>query len=210
MAIRSTPKRTVAPTSDVVSLAEVKSWMKVDITDDDELIQSLIVAAQEAAELYLRKALITQTWTLTIDLGANSLNNSLGDGIYDLPVTALYGDMPNEIDLPYKPIQSITSVVTYNTSNESATYASTNYFVDTASGRLILNDTAVWPSSLRNRVSAVVTYVAGYTNASSIPQSIRTAIMMHIQRMYDERIMCDLPVACQSLLRQHREYTLNG
>ena len=204
--IRSTPTRTVAPSADSVSLSEMKSWMKVDIDDDDELIQSLIIAAQESAEKYLKRALVTQTWTLTIDSGQSSLANGLGDGFYELPVTALYADLPREYDLPYKPIQSISSVVTYDTSNASSTYSADNYFLDTANGRLVLNDTAVLPSSLRARASMVITYVAGYAKPSDIPQSVRTAIMMHVQRMYDERIVCDMPVGCMGLLRQHRIY----
>ncbi len=204
--IRSTPTLYTAPATEPVTRTEAKSWMKVDSTDDDTLIDNLIVAAREAAEKYLRRALITQTWTLTVDLPRSSACDDLPDGVYDLPVSVLFGELPREFELPYKPIISITSVVTYNTSNSSSTYSSSNYFLDTASGRLVLNNTAVWPSDLRDKAAVVITYTAGYGAASAVPQSIKHAIMMHIQTMYDSRIVCEMPQACMNLLRQHRVY----
>lgn len=205
--IRSTPTLVTAPATEPVTSAEAKAWMKVDSTDDDTLIGNLITAAREAAEKYTRRAFITQTWKLTVDLGGNSLDMALPDGLYELPVSALYGEIPREISLPYQPLQSITSVVSYSTSNVSSTYASTNYFADTANSRIVLNDGSVWPSDMRRKAGLVITYVSGYgTLASTVPQSIKHAIMMHIQKMYDERIVCDMPESCANLLRQYRIY----
>jgi len=206
MPIRSIPTLVSDPAGEPVTLAEVKAWLKIDGSDDDALLVSLIAAGRESAEKYLRRALITQTWKLTVDLPYSNWGRNLPEGTYDLPVNALCGDLPQEIDLPYPPLQSISSVVTYDTNNASSTYDSANYFADTASGRMVLNDTAVWPSNLRQRAALVITYIAGYGDASAIPESIKSAIKMHIQRMYDERILCDMPPACESLLRQHRIY----
>lgn len=193
------------PAKEPLTLAEVKAWAKIDHTDEDALLATLITAAVDSAQEYTRRSFLTQTWRLTIDMGRNHLYNSLEAGTYHMPVTELYGGLPNTIDLPKGPVQSVTSVVTYNTSNASATYSNTNYFLDDAGARLVLNSSAVWPSDLRPAATCVITYVAGYgDDPSDIPQAIRTAMLMHVQRMYDERIVCELPEGCERLLRQYR------
>jgi hypothetical protein len=194
-----------APASEPVSLAEAKAWAKIDAGDDDPLVAALIAAAREAAENYLRRSLISQTWKLTQDLPPGQSADCLGEGVYDLPATILDGDLPRAFKLPRGPVQSVSSVVTYDTDNDSSTYASSNYYVDTAGDRLVLNENAVWPAPLRPRAAIAITYVAGYGDSSgSIPQAIRTAMLMHIQRMYDGRIVCDMPEGCQRLYRPYR------
>ena len=197
-----------APTTYPVTRAEAKLYAKIDTSDEDTLIDSLIAAATSSAEEYLRRALITQTLKLTLDSGSNSLDNMLGDGVYDLPVSAVYGSLPRIVRLPKAPIQSITHVKTYNTSNVLSTYSSSNYFLDTSGARLVLNQTAVWGSDMRAQASCEITYVAGYGLAASVPAPIKTAIMMHIQSMYDERLICEMPQICKNLLDQFRIYGL--
>jgi hypothetical protein len=206
MTIRTAATIVTPPTSEPVTLAEVKLWMRIDTNDEDALILNLLKAARESAEKYLRRALITQTWNLSIDVPSSSLDLNLPDGVYDLPITALMGVLPSSVELPYAPLQSITSVVTYDTSNASTTYSSANYFADTANSRLALNNTASWPSNLRQSAAVVITYVCGYGTAAQVPQAIKMAIMAHAQKMYDERTLCDLPADAVSSLRQFRIY----
>lgn len=197
-----------APTSYPVTRDEVKAFAKIDIADDDALIDSFIIAATQSAEEYLRRALITQTLALTLDLDCTQgVANFLGDGVYDLPVTALYGALPSVIELPKAPIQSITSIKTYSTANVESTFSSSNYYLDSAAGgRVVLNQSAVWTTDLRPKAAVKITYVAGYGLAVDVPQAIKTAILAHIQRMYDERLICDMPANTTNLLRQWRIY----
>lgn len=203
------PRRSVtlvtAPAVEPVSLSDAKLWAKVDDTADDDLITALIVAARESAEQFLRRSLITQTWKLAIDLSPSDCYDDLGDGVYDLPVSVLYGGLPSVIQLPKGPIQSISSVKTYDLDNTESTYSSSNYTVDTDGDRFTLNFGSIWPANLRSAAAAIITYVAGYGDAATdVPQAIRTAILMHVQKMYDGRIVCDMPDGCQQLLRQYR------
>lgn len=194
---------TTAPAQEPITLSEVKAWAKVDSTDDDVLLTTLITAAREAAESYTRRALISQSIRLTLDLPFTSAMDMLGEGVYDLPVTVLYGDMPKVIPLPRAPVQSITSVTTYDTSNTSTVYSSSNYALIT--DRLVLNETATWPSPLRQYGACEIVYVAGYGDTgSSVPQGIKTALIMHITAMYDSRIICEMPEQCMRLLRPYR------
>ena len=156
---RRTVRVTTAPSLEPVTLAEVKSWAKVDSTDDDALLQELLTAARISAEEYTRRSFISQTLRLTLDLSGSGLDSALGEGVYELPHTELYGGLPRVIELPKPPAVSITSVTTYNTSGTSAAYASTNYYLNTHGNRLALYDTAVWPSPLRALGACEVVYV---------------------------------------------------
>lgn len=193
------------PAAEPLILNEVKEWLKIDGTDEDALLAALITAACQAAEQFLRRAIISQTLKLTVDLAQNGLMDRLGEGVYDLPVTAIYGGLPRVVQLPRPPILSVASVVTYDTSGASSTFDPTNYYVDTAGSRLVLYDSASWPTNLRPVAACEITYVAGYgTTSSAVPQPIKSAMLMHIQRMYDGRIVCDMPEGCQQLLRPYR------
>lgn len=205
--MRRTVKVTSAPASSPVSLAEVKAWLRIDTSDEDALLASLIGAATDAAEQYTRRAFINQTIRLTVDLASSRLDDMLGDGVYDLPVSALFGDMPQVIELPRPPVSSITSVTTYNTAGTSSTFASSNYSLNADGTRLYLNQGCSWPSDLRPIAACEILYVAGYgASASSVPQAIKTAILMHIAHLYESRGVCDgaVPAGCANLLRQYR------
>lgn len=197
-----------APTSEPITLAEAKAWARIDGDDEDDLITGLITSARQAAEEYLRRSLITQTWKLTLDLSRNGLND-LPAGHYDLPATALYGDLPCSIPLPKGPVSAISSVVTYDLNNASSVFASSNYRLDVAGDRLILNYGAIWPSSIRPQAGCEITYVAGYGDATAVPRPIRTGILIHVASLYEQRGMCEdpLPVAAQ---RQYGQYRIVG
>ncbi len=68
------------------TLAEVKSWAKVDLTDDDTLITELIKTARKQCEGFSGISLITRTVTAYI-------KNTAGD-----------------LELPYGPVVSFTSL----------------------------------------------------------------------------------------------------
>lgn len=69
-----------------MTLEEAKLHLKVDVADDDTLINNLIIAARQKCEEYTRRAFITQVWEVAYDDGRQS------------------------IVLPKQPIQSIESV----------------------------------------------------------------------------------------------------
>ncbi|MBN9265961.1 MAG: phage gp6-like head-tail connector protein [Hyphomicrobium sp.] len=109
--MRRTVTLVTGPSVEPVTLDELKAWAKIDSADEDALLTSLIAAARDAAEQYLRRALITQTVRLTLDLDGRGID--LPEGVYDLPVSAIYGGLPTVVELPRPPVSSVTSVVTY-------------------------------------------------------------------------------------------------
>lgn len=55
------------PTVEPVSLAEAKLWLRLDTTDEDDLVRALIVAARLMVEAEIGQVLIGQNWRLVGD-----------------------------------------------------------------------------------------------------------------------------------------------
>jgi len=191
---RRSLKRTIAPASQPVTLTEAKAYMRVDGTDDDTLITDLIEAATDFVESYLRRALITQTWRLTLDwfprdYGRDEID--ISNTITRAPID-YYDRAGQSIELAYLPIQSVTSIETYDDDNNATTYSASNYYLDDSGARITLVEGAVWPTDLRDRAAIDVTYVAGYgDSASDVPQSIRIGIRAMVQSMYENGMTCE-------------------
>lgn len=206
------PRRSLSivtgPGSEPLTLADAKAWARVDDTDSDGIFTALITSARMAAEEYLRRTLITTSYKLTLDLDANNLYNNLPEGTYDVPVWALYGGLPSAVELPKGPVQSITSVTTYAIDNSASAFDSSNYHVDSAGARLVLNYGAIWPANLRHIGGCEITYVAGYGNSSAVPQPIKTGMLIHVASVYEQRGNCAdamaLPPGTAQLYNQYR------
>lgn len=187
---------------EIVALSEIKTALKIDSNDEDDLLRGYIKAARQKAEAYTGRAFITQTRKLTMDgFGKQS---DLPIGFYQIP-KEYFTQSGDYVEVPVKPLQSVTSLNTYATDNSSSTFNSSNYTLDTASGRIYLDIGATWPSNLRNRNAVEVTYKAGYgDNPDDVPEAIRQALMMLTAQYYESRGMCEISCACKSLLDPYR------
>lgn len=185
------------PAAEPISLAEAKAHLRVDGTDDDTLITALIVAAREHVESVTRRALITQTWDYSLPAFPN-------------------GDV---LALPRPRLQSVTSVTYTDSAGVAATFAASNYLVDTASyvGRLVLGYAKDWPVFTERPINAVVVrFVAGYGPAAAdVPRAIRHALLLLVAEWYERReathvgmtgasAVTPLPFAVNALLAPHR------
>lgn len=159
------------PVVEPVTLAEAKLHMRVDVADDDTLIAALVKTAREYIELITRPrvAMVTQTWRYVAD-------------------TFPRGDT---LELRPWPLQSITSISYTDIEGATATIASTEYLVDTASspGRLRLKSAAVWPSATLAELNGLrIEFVAGYGDTgASVPAALRQAILLLVSQWYENR-----------------------
>ena len=178
-------KVTTAPTAEPLSLQEVKEYLRVDDATDERVVQPLITAARQFAEEHMNRALMQQTFTLMIDAVIDQ-DQPLYEGMRTAPDLNYY---KNYIVLPKSPVQSVTSVKTFNDSDEATTMAATKYYVDTQRepARIVLRTGETFPTALRVANAIEVIYVAGYTSAFTIPEPIRLGMLQHIAYMYEHR-----------------------
>lgn len=178
------------PAVEPISLTEAKLHLRVDISNDDSLIQALILAAREMTEDILRRALITQTWDCILD--------EFPDG--------------DEIVLPLPPLQSVASITYKDQDGDESTFSADDYIVNTDAepGKVVLAYGASWPSTSLYPTGAVtVQFVAGYGDASTdVPQKYRQAMLLLIAHWYENReaiattgaVPKEIPLAVESLL----------
>jgi len=156
------------PTIEPILLEEAKSQCRVDIDDDDAYIESLIGAARLYCEKIDWRSYLTQTIELWLDRWPDDA----------------------EISIPRPPLQSVSKIEYYNTSDTVATFAATSYFVDVVSepGRVALRYNKPWPSTTLRPTNAIcVTYVAGWTAAALVPKTIKQAMLLLIGHWYENR-----------------------
>jgi len=179
-------KVTTAPVNEPWTLAEVKSYLKIDDSNEDTMLSILIKGARMMAESYLNQGLITQTITEKLD--------RLGDPTIYLSVS---------------PVLAVSSFQYANSENTTATFAATDYVVDTFSkpARLNLGYGKTWPTLYGNINDVTITYTVGYgTESSAVPFQIRQAILLMVADTYENRqdYVKRLPTASQYLLDQYR------
>lgn len=174
-----------------ISLQAMKQHLRVDGAQDDDIITAYINTAVEAVKQYTRRAIKTETFVFKADGFADANGDDrllqLGPGVHTGSRPYLLGG-GETLDLPFPPLQSVTSLVTYDRGNNALTFSASLYGVDLQSGRIYLNEGETWPSDLRAQDAVEITYVAGYGSAN-IPAPILQAIRLHVEGMYDGTCM---------------------
>jgi uncharacterized phiE125 gp8 family phage protein len=139
----------------------MKTWLHIDHSAEDTLIDSLVKAHRKKVEEDQNRALITQTWTLTADSFA-----------------ALQDDR-GALIIPKPTLQSITSITYVDTDGDSQTWSSALYSVDTATepGRVTPIFGESYPSTQNIMNAVTIVFVAGYgTATTTVPNETLTAI----------------------------------
>lgn len=168
--------RTVDPAA-LIDTDDMKNFLKVDVSDDDTLIDDLIGAAaahMDGRDGVLGRALLTQTWTLALD---------------DFPCET-WDDPYAGIRVPLPPLQSVSSITYLDGQGVEQTLATSVYAVDTASqpGIISLKSGQSWPGVQDVRNAVTITFVAGYGDtASALPRPLRLAAQQLVATWYDNR-----------------------
>ena len=176
---------TTEPTTEPVSLQEVKQYLRVEDSTDERVIRPFIKAARMFAEQHTGRALISQTFTMFVD-AYDDMSDPLWEGTKTGPYLNYY---KNYIQLPNPPVTSVTSVSTFNDEDTETTMAASRYYVDNVRepARVVLRQGETFPTALRVANAIKVVYVAGYANAHSVPEPIRMALLQHISFLYEQR-----------------------
>ena len=164
------------PTDEALTLGEVKDYLRVSVTTDDQLIEDLIGEARTWAENLTGRALMPQTRELVLDA---------------------FPDSPAKIYCA--PIQAISTFKYRDSTGAETTWLpATNYILDAdhVPPRLSLGYGISWPSVTLYPVSGVrVRFTSGYSLGSAaitlqrtaVPQPLKKTMLRRIQWLYDHR-----------------------
>jgi uncharacterized phiE125 gp8 family phage protein len=212
-------KRLTEPQELPLSLAEAKAFLRIDedLTAADALVMALLRSAVSHMERWTGRALVTQTWRLTLDRWPeqSSILSQDWEGWRQGADLVTRRDF---IEIPKPPLQSITTFQVFDTTDAAAAVATTVYFVDTESepGRVGSRFGQTWPSTtLRPHNGIQITFVAGYGDTwNEVPDAFLQATRLLLAHSYENRAVCDeasavaIPASAQALLRPYRLWSL--
>jgi len=149
-----------------VSLAEAKAHLRVDHDDQDDLITAQIKAATAYLDGWsgiLGRALVTQTWRQDL--------------------AGFAARMP----LPLSPVSAVVSVSFFDTSNVQQILDAGVYdlFADARGAYVARRSGQSWPATFRRADAVSIIFTAGYGAAADVPEPIRQAILLIVQRLFD-------------------------
>jgi len=150
--------------SEPVTTAEAKTYARIDISDDDTLVGSLITAARVHCEQVCRREFIDRTYK------------------------AFAEDWPYEMvwNFPRYPVNAVSSITYYDTNGSQQTLSSAVYTVGTNSipHQLWLAPDQDWPEIDDDRRYPIE---INFTTTPTVPETIKTAIKMLVSHWYENR-----------------------
>lgn len=154
--------------ADNIADASLGASVPVVNTTEDPYVSALIATARQLAERMLGRALITQTYDLTLDR---------------FPCESA-------IELRRPPVQSVTSVTYIDASGVSQTLSTDVYEVslNREMPQIRLKSGKSWPSTYDAAEAVTIRFAAGYGDApGDVPYPIRQATLLMIGHLYNNR-----------------------
>lgn len=166
---------TSEPATEPITTAEAKAHLRVDISDEDTLIDTYIVAARKFCEHYTNRVFITQTWRQNEN------------------------KFTNPIKLQVNPVISLTSLKYYDVdeSQQTLTDSSANLQKDFNSdvGGIYEGLSNAFPNIGKTINPIEIITVCGYGDASDVPADIKNAIKLMVSFFFENREMVNVPIA---------------
>lgn len=181
-------QRATAP-DPLITVADAKAHLRVEHTDDDDLIAAYAAAATEHLDGYtglLSRCLVAQEWTLHLPRFPRG----------------------RRIALPLPPLISVSSIEYVASDGVDETVPEDNYYVlDGPLAAVELKASASWPSTGTHPRAVSITFTAGYGAPADVPTPIRAAVLLMIGGLYANRGDADAPIeltpTVKSLLRPY-------
>lgn len=164
-------KLITGPAEEPVTLEETKTFLHVDHAAEDDLIDALIRQMRQRCEKVSWRALVTQTWKLTLE---------------DWPWVGEYRLIKPHV----APVQSVTSITYLDpVDGTTKTLAADQYLLDATSEPATIEEAfgVTWPVVRCQAASIAVTFVAGYGTAEAVPDDIKEAIKSGVHYCYRHR-----------------------
>lgn len=193
------------PATEPVSLAQLKSHLRVDHDSDDALIVIYGQTARMAAERYMNRALIETGFLATWQPQSNR------------PYWGRIGmwHWRKPLELPRSPLMSIDTVTIHDVEGNATTVPPAAYLLEGATdpARLKLDYTTGLIDPVAALLDIQIGYTAGYgSTAAPVPVTIINAILITTAFLYEHRGDGDaeLPKAAEWLLDMDRVMYFGG
>ena len=184
--IRAKIKSGGGPTSEPITVQDVKDQSRIDPDDENPLFADYIVAARQFVENELDRTLLTTTYEGRMD-------GFPGGGV---------------IEFPRPPLVTVTFIKYVDIAGVLQTVTSTDYVVDLFRpiGRVWPEYLKYWPAARGDRNCVQLEWVAGWATAADIPSAIRNGIKMlcaHwvLNRVPVGEVMKEIPLTAMDLIR---------
>ena len=153
--LSSTLEQLTPPAMEPITLTQAKNWLRIDHNQDDSLLQELIIAVRRHAESFMRRALVSRTYKVS-----------------------MVGYLPNVVRLPMMPVQSIEAITLLDEQQNATVLDAADYRILPGAQYVQLEQ-----SVLSHRVE--IEYTAGYGTADDIPEELKQGMLMHLAALYD-------------------------
>lgn len=189
--------RLIDAASEPLDLATAKNFLRVEITDDDDLITALITAARLRCEAINTRSFITTTWQLTLDYFPPYSSRSMAllppaivGGYSDRNYWLNLSDVA--IELPYPPLLGISAISYVDMSGATQSLDLTPGVTTSISlgtpGQLTPAYGTIFPITRPQLGAVTITYTAGYgPTAASVPTNVMSAMMFLVAHYYEHR-----------------------
>jgi len=162
------------PASEPITLTDVQGQTRIDdLSAEAATIETMIQAVRERAEQITRRALITQSWELTLD---------------SFPYNR------NPIYLPLPPLQSVESIKYIDPDGNEQTLDPLLYRTLTAGepGAVQPLYNLHWPVTLNDMETVKVRFTCGYgpkgeDTATNVPKAILQFMLINVANLYENR-----------------------
>jgi uncharacterized phiE125 gp8 family phage protein len=152
-----------SPATEPVSVAELKTQLRIDHEAEDQLLARLISAARQATEAYCGRALITRRLAETFDAWPRG----------------------QTVALSWTPLVSVGSVSVFGAGGFAPLPAEAYTVIpDDLEGRLVVRPGA--PAPARNVCGIEIDYRAGFgASAGDTPAALRQAVLVAAAALYE-------------------------
>jgi len=159
----------VEPSVEPVTVAEARTLLRVETSDEDALLSSLIATARMTVE------------------------QSTGRSLINRDLQAVTDHWPNRqrFVLPSPPLQQVLSVSIRDQTGAETVWDSENYLVETSGPApyIALMPGAVWPSVQHGAGAIRIRYRAGYGDApTDVPPPLAHAVLLLVAHWYENRV----------------------
>lgn len=151
--------RTTAPAWEPITLAQLKAQARIDGSEEDDLLETMISATRAWAE------------------------GHTGLRFTEVTVTEVRHFFPTcrELELSVEPLQAVAWLKYYDTAGTLQTLSNTWYYVDTYSSppMIVLGQSYQWPETQEGRPNAVqIEYTVGPESADDVDPRAKQAMLL--------------------------------